>query len=235
VGVKLKLSDQISLFTQVAQDWLPPYMNHNIYILSRPPKKSFTLHHRPDTHHAVEAGLSARFGGRAPALVAITEPVRQGPDRVEPARQQTAPTPPPTQTTQPQVSEKAAEPPAAPERFVTLEPVFFDFDRWELQPQAREYLVRVAAILRANPEAGVLIEGHTDRRGTDPYNVALALKRANTVRDFLVSQNVEARRLDTASRGKSQPIDAATTEQAYARNRRVEFRLPVEARLREPR
>lgn len=229
LGLRVDLSDQVSVFTQLAQDWMPPGLNPRHYIIKGDSWERIIFVRGLDVHHGLEAGLSARFGGRAPVVMAITEPVRPPMDRVEPARQQTQP--PPTQ----QVLEKAAEPPAAPERFVTLEPVSFEFDRWELQPQVRAYLLRVAAILRVNPAAGVLIEGHTDRRGTDQYNQALALKRATVVRQFLIEQNVDAGRLDTASQGEKQPADPASTEQAYARNRRVEFRLPAETRLREPR
>jgi outer membrane protein OmpA-like peptidoglycan-associated protein len=229
LGVRLALSEQIGLYGQVVRDWMPPWWRDGTVVVTRPNRDPITVVWKSNAHDAIEAGISARFGGRPPALVATVEPVRT-PDRVETAQQQQ---PPPRPQPQPPLQEKAAEP--APERFVTLDPIYFDFDRAELRADEREYLMRVAAILRANADAVVVIEGHTDPRGSDAYNLALGSRRAQNVRAFLLAQNIEPRRLELASRGEKLLADPSPTEAGYARNRRVEFRLPMDTRLREPR
>ena len=65
----------------------------------------------------------------------------------------------------------------------------------------------------------VRIEGNADERGTREYNLALGARRANAVRDFLVSRGVSASRITTVSYGKERPIDPGTSEAAYQRNR----------------
>ncbi|MGH7469265.1 MAG: OmpA family protein [Longimicrobiales bacterium] len=233
LGLRLSASERIGIYAQYVRDWMPPWMQDTRLQVNGPLPRPARVTWASDVHNAFEAGISARFGGRAPALVATVEPVRTPVDRVETTQQQQQP-PPPRPQPQPPLQEKAADPPAV-ERFVTLDPIYFEFDRAELRVQEQEYLMRVAAILRANSDAVVVIEGHTDPRGTDDYNLALGNKRAQNVRAFLLAQNVEARKLELASRGEQLPVDPARTEAAYARNRRVEFRLPVNTRLRESR
>jgi peptidoglycan-associated lipoprotein len=234
LGLRLALNEQLAVFTRVTRDWMPPGMNSKTVILEHFPRnQTVVIKWGADVHNAVEAGISARFGGRPPVLIAQVEPVPV--DRVESAqRQQQQQQTPPATAQPPVLLEKAADSPVA-ERFVTLEPVYFEFDRSDLQADVQAQLVHVAAILRANPEAVVVIEGHTDPVGSDTYNLALGDKRARTVQQFLLAQNVDANRLEVVSCGEKQLADANRNETAYARNRRVEFRLPVNTRLREPR
>lgn len=105
-----------------------------------------------------------------------------------------------------------------------LERIHFDFDRYTLSPQAQEILTRNAAYLRANPEVKVLIEGHTDERGSDEYNLALGERRAQAVRNFLVSLGIAPERLSIISYGEELPLDPASNEDAWAKNRRAEFK-----------
>ena len=65
----------------------------------------------------------------------------------------------------------------------------------------------------------VRIEGNADERGTREYNLALGARRANAIRDFLIAQGVSAARIETISFGKERPIDAGTSEEAWAKNR----------------
>jgi len=76
-----------------------------------------------------------------------------------------------------------------------------------------------AAWLARYPQVRVRIEGNADERGTREYNFALGARRANTVRDYLVAKGVAGSRIETVSYGKEKPIDAGTTEDAWARNR----------------
>lgn len=135
---------------------------------------------------------------------------------LEPAREEPAPPPP---------AEPRPEPPRetpAP-RPLVLGNVNFDYDKFELTPTARSILAEHASALRNRPEVNIRIAGHCDERGTIEYNLALGEKRANSVRDYLVSLGVERSRLSTISYGKERPLDSRSNEQAWAQNRRAEF------------
>lgn len=104
-----------------------------------------------------------------------------------------------------------------------LETIYFDFDSWLLTPQAREILTRNAEWLRRNPGKTVILEGHTDERGSDAYNLALGEKRAMSARNYLVTLGIEASRLEVISFGEEKPAAEGHDESAWSRNRRVEF------------
>ena len=99
---------------------------------------------------------------------------------------------------------------------------YFDFDRSELKPEARDALVYHANALKASG-ASVRLEGHADERGTREYNLALGERRAQAVERYLLVQGVSASQLETISYGEEQPVATGTSEAAYARNRRVEM------------
>lgn len=113
---------------------------------------------------------------------------------------------------------------AVRKQFVS-ENVYFDFDDASLSQQAREVLTKKAAWLRANRDVSVTIEGHCDERGTAEYNVALGQRRAQSIKTFLVNAGIDASRLRTVSYGEERPLDPGKTEEAYARNRRGQFRI----------
>ncbi|WP_298439925.1 peptidoglycan-associated lipoprotein Pal [Geobacter sp.] len=105
-----------------------------------------------------------------------------------------------------------------------LERIYFDFDSYVLSQQARDTLYRDAEILlKKQPAAKVSLEGHCDERGSDEYNLALGEKRAKAAMDYLVTLGVPAERLSTISYGKEKPLDPGHTEEAWAKNRRVEL------------
>lgn len=97
--------------------------------------------------------------------------------------------------------------------------VYFDFDSYTIRDDAMGVLEAQAAWLRQYPNVTVRIEGNCDERGTAEYNLALGARRANSVREFLVSRGVAAARITTISFGKERPIDPGTSEDAYQRNR----------------
>ena len=105
-----------------------------------------------------------------------------------------------------------------------LEPVFFAFDKFDLDAAARSALASNAAWLRDNPDISVWIEGHCDERGTDEYNLALGEKRARAARDYLVQSGVSASRLRTLSYGEERPFALGHDESAWRLNRRAHFR-----------
>lgn len=104
-----------------------------------------------------------------------------------------------------------------------LKEIFFDFDRYDLRPEARETLKANADWLKANPSARVEIEGHCDERGTSEYNLALGAKRAQAARDYLVTLGIPAGRLSTISYGEELPACTEHNEACWQKNRRDRF------------
>lgn len=106
----------------------------------------------------------------------------------------------------------------------TLDRIFFDYDSFVLSQAARDTLSKNAEILiKKQPGARVLIEGHCDERGSDEYNLALGEKRARATRDYLVTLGVAASRLSVISYGEEKPLEQGQSEEAWAKNRRAEF------------
>ncbi|MFO7766210.1 MAG: peptidoglycan-associated lipoprotein Pal [Pelovirga sp.] len=106
-----------------------------------------------------------------------------------------------------------------------LQRIHFEFDRSDLTEEAKQILVNNASLLRAAPQVNVLIEGHTDERGSDEYNLALGERRAIAARNFLVSLGVSADRLRIISYGEEMPVALERNEEAWAKNRRAEFKI----------
>jgi len=98
--------------------------------------------------------------------------------------------------------------------------VFFAFDKSDVSPEARQQLTAWVAFLKKYPQDNLTVEGHADERGTREYNIALGEKRANSVKEFLVAQGVQASRLKTVSYGKERPAVLGSNETAWAQNRR---------------
>ena len=97
--------------------------------------------------------------------------------------------------------------------------IFFDFDKSDLKPEARNTIQRWSAWLKQYPNVTVTIEGHCDERGTREYNLALGERRANSAKNFLASLGVDAKRVATISYGKERPIVMGSNEAAWAQNR----------------
>ncbi|GAB4311212.1 MAG: peptidoglycan-associated lipoprotein Pal [Candidatus Sumerlaeia bacterium] len=102
--------------------------------------------------------------------------------------------------------------------------IYFDFDSFELKASEMEKLDRlVVPYVKANPTAHIQIEGHCDERGTEEYNMNLGQKRASAVREYLIGKGCNEANLHTISYGEERPVDPGQTEEAYAKNRRVQF------------
>jgi peptidoglycan-associated lipoprotein len=108
--------------------------------------------------------------------------------------------------------------------------VYFDFDQYQIRPDAQPVLAAQAAWLSRYPAVQVRIEGNCDERGTREYNLALGARRANSVKDFLVSHGVDPGRITTISYGKERPIDPDSNEQAWAKNRNAHTAIVSGAR-----
>ena len=99
--------------------------------------------------------------------------------------------------------------------------VFFMEDQSSLTPEAQETLRRQSAWLNKYPRVTVQVEGHADEQGTREYNLALGARRANAVREYLVSRGVPTSRLQTVSYGKERPLAICSDETCYSQNRRA--------------
>lgn len=99
--------------------------------------------------------------------------------------------------------------------------VFFVVDQSTLTPQAIQTLDGQAQWLLTNADYLALIEGHADEQGTREYNVALGARRANAVREYLISRGVPANRIRTISYGKERPVAVCSDESCYSQNRRA--------------
>jgi peptidoglycan-associated lipoprotein len=108
-----------------------------------------------------------------------------------------------------------------PVRQYTFEDVYFDFDRYSLRPEATRVLDEAVAAMRENATLRVEIEGHTCNIGTAEYNLALGDRRANAVKDYLVSRGVTADRLRTVSYGEERPKYDNSREETRRLNRRA--------------
>jgi peptidoglycan-associated lipoprotein len=99
--------------------------------------------------------------------------------------------------------------------------VFFQVDQSTLTPAAIAVLDGQAQWLLTNADYLALVEGHADEVGTREYNVALGARRANAVREYLISRGVPAQRLRTISYGKERPVAVCSEESCYTQNRRA--------------
>ena len=116
--------------------------------------------------------------------------------------------------------------PPSPQEFVPaarLGDVYFAFDAHEIRAEDVRVLDENAAWLRATPNALVLIEGHTDERGTSEYNLGLGDLRARAAITYLMAHGVPAARMVAISYGKERPICTEHDESCWARNRRAHF------------
>ena len=99
--------------------------------------------------------------------------------------------------------------------------VFFETDSSELTEQARATLDKQAQWLNNYNRYAFTIEGHADERGTREYNIALGARRAQTVREYLVSRGVPAQRMRTISYGKERPVAVCNDISCWSQNRRA--------------
>jgi peptidoglycan-associated lipoprotein len=102
-----------------------------------------------------------------------------------------------------------------------FEDVRFDFNDARIRDDQRDVVDRIAENLRKGQKTTVVLEGNTDERGTESYNMALGEARAEAVRRYLVALGIDEGRLSIVSFGESRPAENGTSEEAFAKNRRV--------------
>lgn len=161
-----------------------------------------------DTKPVVQPSQTPTPPPPPPAPTPPTEPVPQPP-----------PPPPPA----PPVEEKPTPvpaPPPEPPKAMEFAPIHFAFDKADLTPESIEILNKNVAVLKANPDLKVVVEGNCDERGTVEYNQALGERRAKAAQEYYISAGIDKSRISIISYGEERPIDPAQTEEAWAKNRR---------------
>lgn len=103
--------------------------------------------------------------------------------------------------------------------------IYFEYDQFDLSAEGLMKVQYFAEILNNNPQRQVILEGHTDERGSPEYNLALGEKRAKAVQDALLSLGVEVTRIEANSYGEEYPVAFDKTEEAWRLNRRVEITI----------
>ena len=102
-------------------------------------------------------------------------------------------------------------------------PIYFDFDRSTIRPDAAATLDRKIPWLQANPGMRIRIEGNADERGSDEYNLALGQRRAASAKRYLVERGIAADRFDLVSHGEERPVCTEHNEPCWQQNRRDDF------------
>ncbi|MEK6398373.1 MAG: peptidoglycan-associated lipoprotein Pal, partial [Terriglobus sp.] len=176
-------------------------------------------------HTIYSAGLLMRFGHagshddaqREDAYKIQRNMEKQAHESAPPAMAAVTPPPPP-----PATSTTIKPPTSSVEDFDSnVQAAFFDYDSYELRPDAMAAVHKNAAYLRQHPDLNVVVAGYADERGTAEYNLALGQKRAQTVRDQLIADGVSASRLDVISYGKEKQLCGEEDEACFAKNRRA--------------
>ncbi|RTR05094.1 peptidoglycan-associated lipoprotein Pal [Halomonas nitroreducens] len=108
-------------------------------------------------------------------------------------------------------------------RIPEVRTIYFAYDSDAIRPEFQSVLEAHAQFLRGNPDASVVLQGHTDERGTREYNLALGERRAGAVERFLSVQGVSPSQVEVVSYGEERPAARGGNEEAYAQNRRVVF------------
>lgn len=143
------------------------------------------------------------------------------------------PPPPPVQEEAPPVEEKMKTLEEEPDimsydlqklnEMGLLKDIFFDFDKYDIRPDQKPRLDENVQTLKKYPNLRILIEGHCDERGSNEYNMALGWKRANTVKDYLIANGIDASRIETISYGEERPFALCHNETCWSQNRRAHF------------
>ncbi|MFT5703910.1 MAG: peptidoglycan-associated lipoprotein [Rickettsiales bacterium] len=117
-------------------------------------------------------------------------------------------------------AEEEIEAVSAVEEVEVADRVLFEVNASTLTDDAKKILTNQSAWLKSDPQIKIIIEGHCDDRGAREYNIALGEKRANSTKEYLVSNGIESSRIKTISYGKERPAFVGTGEAIWAKNRR---------------
>jgi OmpA-OmpF porin, OOP family len=161
-------------------------------------------------------GLCWRAGYWTPAM-AIAE--------CDPVLSQPVVTPPPAPPPPPPAAKPAAKPAPVAEKVTLAADVLFDFDKSVIKPEGKSKLDDLANKVKSINLEVVIAIGHTDSIGSDAYNQKLSVRRAESVKAYLVSKGVEPNRIYTEGKGEKQPVASNKTKDGRQKNRRVEIEV----------
>lgn len=124
------------------------------------------------------------------------------------------------------LAREAAARDVASARAALVRPIYFDFDSSAIRSDQQSAIEAKAPVLSASPDVHIRIEGNTDERGSDEYNIALGMRRAAEAKRFLTERGVEAGHIETVSYGEERPACTTThDESCWQQNRRDDFRI----------
>ena len=111
---------------------------------------------------------------------------------------------------------------------IGLEPIYFDVESWKINERAALHLERIAFVMKRNPKVHIEVGSHTDSKGSAGFNDVLSEMRANASRDFLISNGVDASRIEARGYGEAKPVNRCRdgvpcSEEEHRLNRRTEF------------
>ena len=144
----------------------------------------------------------------------------------EPVKPAPAPAPAPVER-----AVEAPKPKPVAEKVTFASEVLFDFDKSVVKPEGKSKLDDLSAKVRGVNLEVVIAIGHADSIGSDAYNQKLSVRRAESVKAYLVSKSIEANRIYTEGKGKKQPVADNKTREGRAKNRRVEIEVIGTRRL----
>ena len=165
-------------------------------------------------------GLCWRAGYWTPAMAIAECDPDLVPKPAAPPRAAPPPPPPPP----PKAAPKPAPKPVA-EKVTLAADVLFDFDKSVLKPEGKAKLDDLAGKIQGIALEVVIAIGHTDSIGSDAYNQKLSVRRAESVKAYLVSKGVEPNRIYTEGKGEKQPVASNKTKEGRQKNRRVEIEV----------
>jgi OmpA-OmpF porin, OOP family len=169
------------------------------------------------------------FIALALAAGCATEPEKPAPQPAPPPPPKPAPPPEPKPAPPPPVPEKPKPAPEKPkpvaEKITFAADVLFDFDKSVIKPEGKSKLDDISNKVRGVNLEVVIAIGHADSIGTDQYNQRLSVRRAESVKAYLVSKGIEGNRVYTEGKGEKQPVADNKTRDGRAKNRRVEIEV----------
>jgi peptidoglycan-associated lipoprotein len=213
-GLRLAVANRTALRLDGVIDYMP---NHK-------PDANMNLH--------VRGGLSFLIGGARPEVMCTYAGLESipasSPNCVAPPPP--PPPPPPPATCQYNANILATDPACVPpvaavDTSAITGPIYFDFDKSTIRPDAASTLDRKLPWLQANPGMRIRIEGNADERGSDEYNLALGQRRAASAKRYLVDHGIAADRFDLVSYGEERPVCTDHNEACWQQNRRDDFRI----------
>jgi peptidoglycan-associated lipoprotein len=220
VGLRLGIANRTALRLDGVVDYMP---NHK-------PSANLNIHAR--------AGLSLLLGGAAPQAMCTyagleTIPA-SSPNCVAPPPPPPPPPPPVVQAPPPAMCQYNSSilatdvncvAPVVIDTTRITAPIYFDFDKSNIRPDAQATLEQKLPWLNANPGMRIRIEGNADERGSDEYNIALGQRRAASAKKWLVDHGIAADRFDLVSYGEERPVCTEHNETCWQQNRRDDFRI----------